>query len=395
MIALPASRPVAPLGAALLLLAACGAPAPEPRTGRAGALPVAELLSSADTEGFARAVEPREFVFPGDHGPHPGFRTEWWYVTGNLRSPGGRRFGYQVTFFRNELTPDPPRRASAWAAAATWMAHFAVVDGRTGRFHPFERFARGALGLAGAAGPPREVWLEEWRLEHLPEADAFRVTAADGEVGLDVTATPAKPPVLQGDRGLSPKGRAPGNASYYYSLTRMATRGTLRLGGRVFEVAGASWMDREWSTSALEEGQVGWDWFALQLADGRDLMFYRLRRADGTTDPISAGSLVEADGSARELTSDEVRIFATRRWTAEDGVTYPVAWRLEVPAAGLDLAVEAIADDQEHRHTFRYWEGAVDVAGGGDEGVEGVGYVELTGYADVDVRARADQSPIW
>ncbi|HXU46332.1 MAG TPA: carotenoid 1,2-hydratase, partial [Thermoanaerobaculia bacterium] len=247
--------------------------------------------------GFARALAPRAFRFPEDHGPHPEFRTEWWYATGNLATPAGRRFGFQLTFFRNALAPETPDRPSRWAARDVYMAHFALTDAEGGRFLAFERFRRGALGLAGARALPFRVALDDWSIASLAPGSTWpaRLRAQEGGAAIDIQLDQGKPPVLEGDRGLSQKSAAPGQASYYYSLPRMPARGDIRLGGESFAVSGLAWLDREWSTSALAADQVGWDWLALQLDDGRELMLYRLRRRDGSADPASRATLILAD----------------------------------------------------------------------------------------------------
>ncbi len=376
-----------PLCAAALLafgsfLRCAPATPPEPSPAAAS---VTALLGGKDPGGFARAAAPRTFRFPDDHGPHPEFRHEWWYFTGNLRAPGDRRFGYQLTFFRFALSPAPPDRESRWATNQAYMAHFAVTDVEGRRFRHFERTGRGALGLAGATGRPFRVWLDGWsaqggKASTLP----IRLRAREGNVSVDLLLEPARPVVLQGDRGLSRKGASPGNASYYYSMTRLSTRGTLRLEEETFSVEGNSWLDREWGTGSLEKGQAGWDWFALQLSDGRDLMFYRLRREDGGTDPFSAGSLVLPDGSSRLLSPGDVRIETLESWKSPiSGARYPSRWRLLVPSERLELEVVPRVADQELRTTVRYWEGAVGVRGTSPGGqVTGDGYVELTGYGE-------------
>ena len=344
---------------------------------------VTALLGGEDPGGFARATAPREFRFPADHGPHPEFRHEWWYFTGNLRAPGGRRFGYQLTFFRFALSPRPPARRSQWATTQAYMAHFAVTDAQGIRFHHFERTGRGALGLAGATAHPFRVWLDDWSAEGSESSTLpVRLRAAEGSAAVDLVLDTGRAIVPQGDRGLSRKGAAPGNASHYYSMTRLSTRGTVRVDGVSFPVEGNSWLDREWGTSSLEKGQVGWDWFALQLSDGRDLMFYRLRRDDGGTDPFSAGTLVLPDGSYRPLSPDDVRIEDLESWRSpESDVRYPSRWRLRLPREALELEVFPRLADQELRTAVRYWEGAVGVRGTSrGEPVEGEGYVELTGY---------------
>jgi len=348
---------------------------------------VREALAS-DSAGFARALAPRPLSFPADHGPHPDFRTEWWYYTGNLRTAAGRHFGFQLTFFRVALAPGvvltagAGPRASAWSTRQLYVAHFAVSDITGGRFHAFSRSSREALGLAGASASPFRVWLEDWSAAG--DGSSARLRAAEGDVAVDLEVSAAKPVVAQGDRGLSRKGPEPGNASFYYSLTRMPARGVVRLGRETLEVSGEAWMDREWSTSALGPGVEGWDWFALQLADGRELMFYLLRRRDGTIDPFSAGTLVAADGTTRALEPGDVRVETLAYWTSpRSGVRYPARWRLSVPSAELWLEIEPRLADQELLVGTRYWEGAVAVAGSAaDRPIAGQGYVELVGYAE-------------
>jgi predicted secreted hydrolase len=380
--------------ALLALLAAAGvyllARVDRPHPPRA-ALSVAGALRNADNAGFLRADSPRAFRFPADHGPHPGFRTEWWYYTGNLETREGRRFGFQLTFFRSALTATPQARTSEWAASHAYLAHFALTDVDGKRFHSFERWSRGALGLAGAQDEPFRVWTESWSASAASPAGpsgtpAMRLTAAEGGVGIDLDLGPGKPVVLQGDRGLSQKSAGAGNASYYYSLTRMPAAGTILLGEKSFAVSGLAWMDREWSTSSLAADQVGWDWFALQLADGRELMLYRLRRRDGTADPASSGTLIGPRGESRPLRLSDFQLEDLDRWESpRSGARYPSRWRIRIPADGLDLEVRPVIPDQELEVSFLYWEGAVDVTGT-QQGrpVSGRGYVEMTGYADSD-----------
>ena len=349
-------------------------------------LSLAETLAGVDTSGYARAFEPRALDFPADHGPHPAFRSEWWYVTGNLTATNGRDFGFQLTIFRSALAPRRPDTGSAWGTNQAYMAHFTVTDVAGARFHVHERFARGAAGLAGARAEPLRVWLEDWLIA-ADSAGTFplQLSAADDDVAIRLELTPTKPVVLQGEAGLSRKGSEPGNASYYYSLTRLLAEGALRLGDDTLSVRGTAWLDREWSTSALAEGQVGWDWFALQLSDGWDLMLYRLREGDGGAAPQSAGVLVDRSGAKLPLTwGVDVLVESTGAWASPiDGASYPSGWRIRVPARGWDLEVQPRLLGQELDVSFRYWEGAVGVRGTGEEGepVTGRGYVELTGYA--------------
>jgi predicted secreted hydrolase len=352
-------------------------------------LSVAQALAGSGPEGFERALAPRPFAFPADHGPHPAFRTEWWYWTGNLRAAGAggaaRRFGFQLTFFRTALAPSVAPRRSAWGARDVYLAHLALTDVDGRRFHARDRWARGALDLAGASGAPFRVWVGDWRAEgRAPEGLPIRLRAGEGDLRIDLTVSAGKPPALHGERGLSRKSADPGNASYYYSLTRIPASGTIEVGGKVHAVEGLAWMDREWSTSALAPDQVGWDWFALQLDDGRDLMVYRLRQRDGAISPASQGTLVHTDGATRALDRDAVEVLVLDHWVSPRGGTrYPARWRLRVPSARLELVITPLFSDQELDLAVRYWEGAVSVAGTADgRPLGGAGYVELVGYTD-------------
>jgi predicted secreted hydrolase len=378
------------LGAALFWLGHGSRSSAEP------SLSVTELLGARhDIAGYARAEAPRAFGFPADHGPHREFQTEWWYWTGVLDGPDARTFGYQLTFFRFSLSPshDAPPRPSAWSATDVYLAHFTLTDEKSRTFRAFEHVSREALGLAGAEAAPFHVWVLDWEARGPSSADTatpIHLRAAKDDVTIDLELDQGKPLVLQGDHGLSSKGREPGNASYYYSLTRMPTRGSITTRGARFEVRGESWMDREFSTSALEPGVVGWDWLGLALSGDRELMFYRLRRADGSTDAMSGGSLVEPDGSARRLTAGEVTVTPLATWQSpRTGARYPSSIRVTVPGAGIDLRVTPLLDDQELDLSFRYWEGAVRARGEpGSSASSGRGYLELTGYGESAAPAR-------
>jgi predicted secreted hydrolase len=341
-------------------------------------------LLGGDDEGFARALTPRSFEFPSDHGPHPEFRNEWWYVTGNLDAQGGRRFGYELTIFRFSLSPTVDAAPSAWRSNQVYIAHLAVTDAQGDRFFVAQRYSRGALGLAGAAADPFRVWIDDWLIQDDTSAPGnWRLSAHGDDFSIDVRLRPLKPPVLNGDAGLSQKSAEPGNASYYYSITRLGTQGSVQMDGQDFDVRGLSWLDREWSTSALAPEQVGWDWFALQLSDGSDLMFYQLRTRDGRQDPMSSGTLTNSDGDATHLSAADVILGVEDEWDSPAGGTYPSAWTLELPDRNLTLRIAPVIANQELFTTVRYWEGAVDVAGERDgQPISGRGYVELTGYAE-------------
>jgi predicted secreted hydrolase len=344
--------------------------------------PLAALGAEADA-AFERALEPRPFEFPRDHGPHPTFQTEWWYFTGHLQADGGRRFGFELTFFRRALASTAPPTPSAWAARDVYMAHFAVTDETRGLFHADERFERGTLELAGADVAPWRVWVGPWSAQSVgPEFLPLVLTAANERASLALELSPSSRVMANGDDGLSRKGSAAGNASYYYSMPRLAARGRIALDGEARDVAGDVWLDREWSTSALEASLVGWDWFALRLDDGRDLMLYRLRAADGSAAPASAATLVERDGGRRVFGAAEFTIEELGTWTSgRTGAVYPSKWRVRVPSAALDVEIEPWIADQELALSFAYWEGACDVK---SDGVAiGRAYVELVGYAPV------------
>lgn len=364
------------------LLLACVASA------AAAQVEVTDVLGSRTAKGFAQATAPRTFSFPADHGAHPDYRSEWWYFTGNLETATGRHFGFQLTFFRVALAPSAAPRASAWATKQAWMAHFALTDTEAGQFHAAERLGRGALGIAGAETSPFRVWVDDWQAVSRAQGGLFplRLKAANGKVTLELELSAVKSLTRQGQDGWDRKGSEPGNASYYYSYTRLVARGRLRTGGTQFEVTGTAWMDREWSTSALAPELAGWDWLSVQLSDGRDLMLYRLRRKDGGSDAFSKGALILPAGEKVPLSAEEFALEPRRWWTsAMTAVRYPVEWSLEIPSHGVSLQVEPRLEDQELDLSVRYWEGAVLTKGRvGAEKVTGVGYLELAGYSASD-----------
>jgi len=346
---------------------------------------VASLSGRAD-EAFARAYEPIDFVFPRDHGAHPQYRTEWWYYTGNLTDAAGNQYGYQLTFFRSALTPDLPERTSSLATNQIYMAHFAVTNGAANDHQSFERFSRGAGGLAGATGDPAyAVWLEDWSVRTLePGVTQLQASAPgeDGAVALDLTLRETQPPVLHGEQGLSQKGPEAGNASYYYSLVQMETTGIVTSQGETVDVTGRSWMDHEFGTSALSANAVGWDWFSIQLENGAILMLAQVRTADGGVMPQFEGTYVTADGGQETITAADLTLTAQEEWTSpRTQIAYPSGWQMAIPRLNIALTVAPLIEDQEMEVSFVYWEGAVTVEGTiADQPMQGVGYVELTGY---------------
>lgn len=337
---------------------------------------VADLRESGD---FTRADSPRDWDFPTDMGAHPDYQTEWWYYTGNLQTDDGQHFGYQLTFFRRALVADEQRteRDSDWGTEQIYMGHFAISDVEAEQHEGFERFTRGSADLAGAESAPYRVWLEDWLVEEIGE-NQYRLVAQQGEFALDLVLNDTKGIILQGDEGYSQKGEDPGNASYYYSQTRMQTSGTVRTERGLFDVNGLSWKDHEFSTSALSEGQVGWDWFSLQLDDGSELMFFQIRRADGSIDPFSSGTYINPEGGTQHLDREQFEIRVRDEWVnPQSGGVYPSAWEVSIPSLNLELDIEPYFNAQEMDLSYFYWEGAVKVSGM----LSGSGYVEMTGYA--------------
>ncbi len=344
----------------------------------------ADLLAAPrDIGGYARAVEPYAWRFPADFGPHPDYQTEWWYYTGNLADEAGRRFGFQFTIFRRAIAPEPVESDSNWRTNQVYMAHFTVTDVTGARFYQHQRFSRGGADLAGAVTDPvYRVWLEDWQVIALDaDARSTRITAREADVAVDLMLEQVKPPALQGEGGLSPKSAEPGNASYYYSLSRLLTTGTVTLDGQTYIVSGVTWKDHEFSTSALGDDALGWDWFGLHFDDNRELMLGRIRLVGGGFDPVFGGLLVLPDGSTRKIEAQDFTLDVTATWTSpHTGATYPAGWRVRLDlgeTVPLTFTLTPLVSDQELREGIAYWEGAVRIEGD----VTGYGYAELTGYA--------------
>ena len=380
--------------ALVLLLVAGACTGPEPRTdapglrvgdvlgsGPEGVGPVqAEAPGAGESPGaagveFARADAPRAFDFPVDHGAHPEFRSEWWYLTLVLEDGHGREFGVQFTVFRQALFPGGAAD-DAWRNGQAYLGHFAVTDVEAGVHREAERLSRGHPALAGARAGDEggfSVWLEGWRLAG--DRGRWTLEAGADEFSVSLQLAPTRPVVLQGDAGLSAKG--PGQASYYYSVPRLRASGRLRLGASAHAVSGLGWLDREWSTSVLGAHQAGWDWFALMLDNGEDIMAFRLRRDDGTRDPHDHGMLVDASGEARHLGPGDFSLEPLETWRDERGARWPVRWALAVGERR--WLVSAPVRDQRMDTLLTYWEGFVHVLDErGDRA--GRGYMELTGY---------------
>jgi predicted secreted hydrolase len=345
-------------------------------------------LAANTTEEFRLATEGYQYAFPRDHGAHEEFRTEWWYYTGQLTAKNGRPFGYELTFFRRGMPRDQTKTLpSQWAVTHLYLAHFAVSDLSKDRFHYREKMSRAGLGKAGAASDRLNVWIDRWSAESPLAAPGTQILqAAEGDLAIHLTVSPEKPLVVHGTGGVSRKGSVA--ASHYYSFTRLATTGTLSVGGEQFDVTGNSWMDHEFSSAELGKDLVGWDWFCLQLDDQRELMLYRLRRTDGSADPVSSGTLIDRDGRGHHLTVSEFTLEPTSYWTSQTShARYPQRWHLTIPSQQLSFDLVPLMADQELSTTrstqVTYWEGAIEATGSiQGRTAHGQGYMELTGYAE-------------
>jgi len=340
---------------------------------------------------FRMAVPGYEFAFPRDHGSHPEYRTEWWYYTGNLRTESGRRYGFEVTFFRvgvddvGRASARPEGRAEArptsWDLREIMPAHFAVTDVQGRSFRYYEKLNRASIFTAQSAEGKLDVFNEGWRATTNPDG-SWRLIAKEGEDALDLVLRARKPPAIHGENGVSVKAPVAGYASHYYSMTRLEASGTIN-GQRA---TGQAWMDHEFGSSSLRENQQGWDWFSIQLDNDAELMLYVIRRRDGTPDVTSSGSLIADDGRVIPIRREQMRITPLGRWKSpKSGATYPSGWRVELPSFNVRLTMQPLLHDQElvtHGSTnITYWEGACDITGTfGGNPVRGEGYVEMTGY---------------
>jgi predicted secreted hydrolase len=327
----------------------------------------------SDAGGFAPVLPGRQLVFPGDHGAHPDFRIEWWYLTANLTDAAGKAYGAQWTLFRQAITPGPP--AEGWADPQIWMAHAAVTSADTHRFA--EKFSRGGVGVAGVSAAPFRAFIDNWAI-----GGGDAMTAATLSP-LDVTATAAgfgyalrlsaeRPLVLQGDRGYSRKSER-GQASYYYSQPWFTASGTLTLDGTPIAVSGRAWMDREWSSQPLASDQTGWDWFSLQLSFSERVMLFRLRQRDGTS--YFAGNWIDADGGSTPLPPEAIAL-EPLGFTAIGDRKLPTRWRVRVISHDIAIETAPLNSRSWMATSFPYWEGPITF----DGNRSGVGYLEMTGY---------------
>ena len=361
-----------------------------------------EDSSSEANNGFKRVTNPRPFEFPQDHLAHPDYKTEWWYFSGHLRLNNKAskhtepRFAYQFTLFRFALAPEDhidhlTKDTSDWRAQHIYMAHVALTDLQTGQYYQKERFSRESPGLAGAqqqSDGRLKFWLNNWQAHSLESNQLWplMLMVDDSQFALKLQLDSQKPVVLQGDQGLSQKSKALGNASYYYSYSRVKTQGSIRIGDKDYSVSGDSWLDREWSTSSLGADQEGWDWFSLHLEDGSELMLYQMRKKDGSKDEFSSGIMIDFQGNTKKLDSDSFQLKASDYWTSPvSAIKYPVKWQLNIPQHNFDVTIKSVLKNQEWSkakgHSFDYWEGSVKVSGHKNlQPIKGVGYLEMTGY---------------
>ncbi len=330
-----------------------------------GALAQGYAGLGGSAEGFKVPQRGYTFEFPLDHGPHPEYRIEWWYLTANLKGDDRKDYGIQWTLFRSALKPF---ETEGWQSPQIWMGHAAVT---TPERHFFaERLSRGGVGQAGVIAEPFAAWIDEWRMSG-PDFEILSLTAHGADFGYDLALNAQGPLVFHGDAGYSVKS-ADGQASYYYSQPFYAVEGTLHLPDRDVTVTGQAWLDREWSSQPLAEDQSGWDWFSLSFDTGEKLMAFRLR---GDRQDYTAATWINADGSTRAL-PDGSASFTPLETAPVAGRDVPIRWNVALPDYDLDVEVAALIPDAWMGTRFEYWEGPVTVSGSH----AGHGYLEMTGY---------------
>jgi predicted secreted hydrolase len=324
------------------------------------------------------------YEFPRDHFDHPHFQTEWWYYTGNVKSSDGRRFGFELTFFRQGVDRDATK-TKPWDVRDLYLAHLALSDLAGQKFYHAERTSRAGPGLAGVSAADGRIWNGNWQIQW--QGAEQKMQAVDARFELQFALRSEKPPVINGEDGVSQKAEGPGRASHYISLTRLDANGRIGIAGKTFEVTGLAWMDHEFFTHQLEANQVGWDWLSIQLDDNTELMLFRIRRSDGTTDPYSAGTFVDAQGTTTRLRSSDFTLQPQgETWTSTaTKAAYPIHWKISVPRLGIELEARTPLPSQEltslKQISPSYWDGAVTFAGQKQRlPSTGTGYLEMTGY---------------
>ncbi len=348
--------------------------------------------AGGDTD-YLSVTGPCNLTFPKDHGLHAGYRTEWWYYTGNLQSDAGEPYGYQLTLFRSQISPPGAERKwpephSAWRAQQIYAGHAAISDNYKKNHYQSELLVRGSLGLAGASQKAdlTTIFAKNWLIQIGPGQHILKAFADN--FSFELNLLPVKPPVLHGKAGYIRKGSTPERASCYYSFTRLRSKGVLTIDGTTIAVQGVSWMDHEFSSASLEAEIVGWDWFSLQLSDQTEIMVYLLRTKGGQFNSASSGTFIDKSGKPRHLAIDDIQIAILDSWESpRSKAVYPARWRLMVFPLSLELTITPNLADQEMLTSastgVTYWEGSVSAKGtAGKQPIKGAGYVELTGYAN-------------
>jgi len=344
------------------------------------------LPAQAVERPYRKALPGYKYRFPEDHYSHDEFKTEWWYYTGHLMTKENKRYGYELTFFRTGADHEPENKNPAWKLQNFYLAHFAVTDENGKRFKFYEKLNRSGLNLAGARSDAYYVYNEGWSVEKIGEHFLLKADAKDYSIHLLLDAV--KAPVIHGENGVSQKASCVGCASHYYSMTKLKTEGRIFVADKPYDVTGYSWMDHEFGSNQLSSEQSGWDWISLQLDDNRELMLYILRRVDGTNEPASSGTIVDAQGHATHVKLDGFKVTTSGSWhSPKSGANYPMGWHVTVPSANIDVTLTSNMQDQElmtARSTgVNYWEGSVTVSGTSNgKPVGGQGYVEMTGYGE-------------
>ena len=345
---------------------------------------ISEVMSVNDSS-FKKAIEPIDFSFPQDHFAHNDYKIEWWYFTGNLTSKEGSKFGYQFTIFRNGISTDT-NKISSFDSKNFYLAHFAISDISNNNFYFSEKTSREAVEIAGSSMEKSVIFIENWQIKIISDNNkqfpTFEISSEDSTKSINFQLIPNKNIVLHGDKGLSQKSNQAGNASYYYSFTNLNTKGNIRIKNKNYEVSGKSWFDREWSTSALNENQSGWDWFSLQLNDSTEIMCFRLRDKNNNTD-FAKGTFVDKNGNVSNFKANDFSIKPIEFYKSDSGKKYPSKWLFEYKykEKNISLEIKTQIPEQELRLFTDYYEGSVSFTGkNGQNSVSGYGYVELTGY---------------
>jgi predicted secreted hydrolase len=335
---------------------------------------------------YQTALPGYRYEFPRDNFDHPAFQTEWWYYTGNVKSTTGHRFGFELTFFRQAVSRDPANN-SPWDVRDLYLAHLALSDLDDGHFYHLERTSRSGPGIAGISSSSQRIWNGNWKVQW---QDGAQTLQAIGELfSIRLTLRSAKPPVIHGENGVSQKASGPGRASHYISLTRLETSGTIECGGKLSQVSGLAWMDHEFFTHQLDPDQIGWDWLSLQFDDNTELMLFHIRHKDGSIDPFSAGTFIDALGRTTHLRSgDFILQPLADSWTSPvSRAIYPIRWKISVPKLGMaliastPLASQELSGGNKQSSLPTYWEGAITLSGTRSIApVSGFGYLEMTGY---------------